>query len=147
MKLVIQRVTSASLEVDRTTVSSIGDGLLVLVGLEKNDGEEQLKRAAAKTATLRAFEDAEGKINRDVTEIGGSILAVSQFTIAGSIRKGRRPSFDRAMPGDDAEPLFDRFVELLRGHGVAVETGVFGAYMNIRLVNSGPITLLWSDPD
>jgi D-tyrosyl-tRNA(Tyr) deacylase len=84
-------------------------------------------------------------MNRGLDEVDGSVLAVSQFTLAGSIRKGRRPSFDRALAGDEAEPLFDRFVELLRGEGVAVETGVFGALMDVELVNDGPVTLIWED--
>jgi D-tyrosyl-tRNA(Tyr) deacylase len=147
MKLVIQRVTSASVVVKNETAAAINDGLVVLVGIEKNDGEKELERAAAKVATLRAFEDANGKLNLGVQEVGGAILAISQFTIAGSIRKGRRPSFDRAMAGEQAEPMFDRFVDHLRGYGLTVETGVFGAFMYVHLVNSGPVTLLWSDPE
>ena len=139
----IQRVSSAAVRVDGRTVSAIDHGLLVLVGLESGDAEDELEKAAHRIATLRVFEDGEGKMNRGLDEIGGSVLAVSQFTLAGSIRKGRRPSFDHAMPGREAEPLFGRFVELLRGRGVEVLTGVFGAMMEVELVNDGPVTLLW----
>jgi len=143
MKLVIQRVSRAAVTVDAEAVAVIGPGLLVLVGLERGDGEAQIEMAARRIATLRVFEDAGGRMNRGLDEIGGGVLAVSQFTLAGSIRKGRRPSFDRAMPGAEAEPMFDRFVECLRGHGVRVETGVFGALMEVELVNDGPVTLIW----
>ncbi len=143
MKLVIQRVSSAAVRIEGETVGSIGLGLMVLVGLEKSDGEAEVEKAARRLATLRVFEDDQGKMNRGLDEVGGKILAVSQFTLAGSIRKGRRPSFDGAMPGAEAEPLFDRFVEHLRGHGIEVETGVFGAMMEVELVNDGPVTLIW----
>jgi len=143
LKLVIQRVSRASVRVDDEIVGAIEAGLLVLVGLEHDDGEEQIDKAARRIATLRVFSDDDGRMNRGLDEIGGRVLAVSQFTLAGSIRKGRRPSFDGAMQGEQAEPLFNRFVELLRGHGVDVETGVFGAMMAVELVNDGPVTLLW----
>ncbi len=143
MKLVIQRVSRASVRVDDETVGAIGPGLMVLVGLERDDGEDEIAKAARRIATLRVFEDAEGRMNRGLDEIDGQVLAVSQFTLAGSIRKGRRPSFDRAMAGHEAEPFFDRFVELLRGHDIEVETGVFGAMMEVELVNDGPVTLIW----
>ena len=143
MKLVIQRVSRAVVRVDGETVGGIGLGLLVLVGLEHDDGERQVETAARRVATLRVFEDEDGKMNRGLDEVGGKGLAVSQFTLAGSIRKGRRPSFDHAMTGDEAEPHFNRFVELLRGHGVEVETGTFGAMMEVELVNEGPVTFIW----
>ena len=143
MKLVIQRVSRASVRVDGEIVGAIESGLLVLVGLELDDGEEQIDKAAQRISTLRVFSDDAGRMNRGLDEIGGKVLAVSQFTLAGSIRKGRRPSFDGAMPGQRAEPLFNRFVELLRGLDVEVETGVFGAMMAVELVNDGPVTLLW----
>ncbi len=146
MRLVIQRVSRAEVRVDGVVVGGIGRGLLVLVGMERGDGSGHVVRAARRVASLRVFDDADGKMNLGLDEVGGSVLAVSQFTLAGSITKGRRPSFDRAMPGPDAEPLFDRFVELLAEQGVEVVTGVFGAVMEVELVNHGPVTLVWDDP-
>ncbi len=146
MKLVIQKVARAEVRVDGETVSRIGRGFLVLVGLERGDGEEQVARAAKKVATLRVFEDGRGRLDLGLAEVGGEVLAVSQFTLAGSLRRGRRPSFDRAMPAAEARPLFDRFGELLREAGVPVRTGVFGALMDVELVNRGPVTLIWDDP-
>ncbi len=145
MKMVIQRVTRAEVRVGGAVVGRIGVGLMVLVGLERDDAEPQLERAARRLSTLRVFSDAEGRMNLGLDEVGGAVLAVSQFTLAGSIRKGRRPGFDRAMPGDRAEPMFERFVELLRADGVSVETGRFGALMEVELVNDGPVTLIWED--
>jgi D-tyrosyl-tRNA(Tyr) deacylase len=148
MKMVIQRVARAEVRVEDEVVGRIAAGLAVLVGLEKGDREEQLERAARRLSTLRVFSDDKGRMNRGLDEIGGAVLAISQFTLAGSIRKGRRPSFDHALSGDRAEPLFDRFLELLRDQGVEVETGVFGALMDVELVNDGPVTLIWDDtPD
>jgi D-tyrosyl-tRNA(Tyr) deacylase len=143
VKLVIQRVSRAEVRVEGEAAGSIGTGFMVLVGLEKDDTEAQVEQAARRVATLRVFEDEQGKMNRGLDEVGGAVLAVSQFTLAASIRRGRRPGFDRAMPGDQAEPLFGSFVAQLRSHGIDVETGVFGAYMEVELVNSGPVTLLW----
>ena len=143
MRAIVQRVHEASVTVDGRITGQIGQGLLVLVGLERGDGEAQIDAAARRIATLRVFEDADGRMNLGLDEVRGAVLAVSQFTLAGSIRKGRRPSFDRAMSGADAEPLFNRFVDELRGHGVRVETGVFGALMEVELVNDGPVTLTW----
>ncbi len=145
MKLVIQRVSRAAVRVKGRTVGEIELGFLVLVGLERGDTEEIVQRAATRVASLRVFEDTRGKMNLGLDEVGGAVLAVSQFTLAASIKKGRRPGFDRAMPGDQAEPFFDAFVECLRAEGVPVETGVFGAMMDVELVNSGPVTLLWED--
>ena len=143
MKMVIQRVSRAAVRVDGEIVGQIGAGLLALVGLERGDSDQQLERAARRLSTLRVFSDNEGRMNRGLDEIGGAVLAVSQFTLAGSIRKGRRPSFDHALAGDAAEPLFEHFLELLRSEGVQVETGVFGALMDVELVNDGPVTLIW----
>jgi D-tyrosyl-tRNA(Tyr) deacylase len=148
MKMIIQRVSRADVRVDGKAVGRIGTGLTVLVGLERGDGEQQLERAAHRLATLRVFSDDEGRMNRGLDEVGGAVLAVSQFTLAGSIRKGRRPSFDRALAAEAAEPLFNRFLDLLREMDVTVETGVFGALMDVELVNDGPVTLIWEDaPD
>lgn len=145
MKLVIQRVSRAAVRVEGRTVGEIGLGFLVLVGLERGDTIDIVRKAAARVASLRVFEDEQGKMNLGLDEVEGSVLAVSQFTLAASIKKGRRPGFDRAMPGDEAEPFFDAFVDLLKSEGLTVETGVFGAMMDVELVNSGPVTLLWED--
>ena len=145
MKLVIQRVSRAEVRVEGATVGRVGNGLLVLVGLERGDTTGEMERAARRVASLRVFEDADGKMNRGLDEVGGEVLAVSQFTLAGSIRRGRRPSFDGAMAGEAAEPMFERFVEALRSHDVRVQTGVFGAMMEVELVNDGPVTLLWEE--
>lgn len=148
MKLVIQRVSRAEVRVGGAVVGRIGTGMVVLVGLERGDGDDQLERAAHRLTTLRVFEDESGRINRGLDEVGGELLLVSQFTLAGSIRRGRRPSFDRALPADAAEPLFERLVDRLRAAGVTVATGSFGALMEVELVNDGPVTLLWDDsPD
>jgi len=143
VKLVIQRVSRAEVRAEGKSVGRIGCGLLVLVGIERGDGLDEVERAANRVASLRVFEDSQGKMNRGLDEVGGDVLAVSQFTLAGSIRKGRRPSFDHAMPGGEARPLFDQFVEVLEGLGVRVAKGVFGALMEVELVNDGPVTLLW----
>jgi D-tyrosyl-tRNA(Tyr) deacylase len=145
MRMVIQRVSRAVVRVGEETVAHIGAGLVALVGLERGDGEGQLEHAAQRLATLRIFSDDDGRMNRGLDEVGGAVLAVSQFTLAGSIRKGRRPSFDHAMPGDQAAPLFERFLDLLRAKNVRVETGVFGALMDVELVNDGPVTLIWEE--
>jgi len=146
MRMVIQRVSRAEVRVGGETVGRIGAGLVALVGLERGDGEEQLVGAAQRLATLRIFSDDDGRMNRGLDEVGGAVLAVSQFTLAGSIRKGRRPSFDHALPGDQAAPLFERFLDLLRAkEGLQVETGVFGALMDVELVNDGPVTLIWEE--
>jgi len=144
--MVIQRVTRAEVRVGGERIAGIGAGYLVLAGLERGDTEAQVERAAVKVSSLRAFEDDAGRLNLSLQDVGGAVLAVSQFTIAGSIRRGRRPSFDRAMPGHEAEPLFELFVARLRGTGLRVETGRFGAMMEVELVNHGPVTLLWDDP-
>lgn len=143
--MVIQRVSRAEVRVDGSVTGRINLGLMVLVGLERGDGEDQVERAARRLATLRVFSDDEGRMNRGLDEVGGGVLAISQFTLVGSINKGRRPGFDRALAGDQAQPLFNRFLELLRGQGVRVETGVFGALMEVELVNDGPVTLIWED--
>ena len=144
MKMVVQRVTRAEVRVENEVVGRIGLGLMVLVGLERDDAEPQLERAARRLATLRVFSDDAGRMNLGLDEVGGAVLAVSQFTLAASIRKGRRPGFDRAMPGDQAEPLFERFLEMLAAEGLQVETGKFGALMEVELVNDGPVTI-WLD--
>ena len=141
MKAVIQRVKRASVRAGERC-ASIGPGFLVLAGLETEDTLEQCRWAAAKIASLRIFEDQEGKMNRSLEEVGGAILVVSQFTLAGSIAKGRRPSFDRAMAPELARPLFDQFVACLRDQGCPVQTGFFQEMMEVELVNDGPVTFI-----
>jgi D-tyrosyl-tRNA(Tyr) deacylase len=142
MRLILQRVSSASVSVEGETIAAIGAGVLVLVGVEKGDGPRQIFKAAEKLRYLRIFEDAEGRMNRDIVEAVGSVLIVSQFTLAGSLAKGRRPSFSGAEVPDTAEPLIQELVEELRGSGVPVETGRFRARMEVALVNDGPVTFL-----
>ncbi len=143
MRIVLQRVRSASVAVGGEKVSEIGPGLLLLVGVAGGDGEAEADWLAHKVAGLRVMADEEGRMNRSVVESGGEVLAVSQFTLLGDARKGRRPSFIGAAPPDIAEPLFDLFCEKLREAGVrAVETGRFGAMMDVALVNDGPVTIV-----
>lgn len=142
MRAVVQRVSSARVEVAGETVGSIGNGLLAFVGVARDDVDDDARVTASKISGLRVFNDDAGAMNRSLLEAGGSILAVSQFTLYGDVRKGRRPSFVDAAPGESAKALFDRVVELLRRDGVAVETGVFGAKMQVELTNDGPVTIL-----
>jgi D-tyrosyl-tRNA(Tyr) deacylase len=142
LRVVLQRVSQASVSVDGETVGSIGAGFLVLVGFTAGDGESQLKWMAEKIIGLRVFPDGQGKMNLDVSEVGGELLVVSQFTLYADARKGRRPSFVDAAHPDDAEKLYERFVEELVASGVPVETGSFGALMKVELVNDGPVTLI-----
>ena len=144
MRAIVQRVSEASVTVEGRQVGAIGRGFLVLLGVTHTDGEEDAVWLARKIAGLRIFEDEAGKFNRSLAEVDGAALVVSQFTLYGDARKGRRPSFTDAARPEHAEPLCDRFVELLRAEGVAVETGVFGAMMAVQLVNDGPVTL-WLD--
>jgi len=142
VRLVIQRVSSASVRVEGETVGAIGRGLLVLVGVERGDDLARVRTAAEKLAGLRIFEDADGKMNLDAAAVGGAFLIVSQFTLAGSIERGRRPSFDRAAAPAEAAPLVEALVEDLRGRGFPVATGRFRAHMEVALVNDGPVTLI-----
>jgi len=143
MRVVIQRVSSASVTVAGEVSGAIGHGLLVLAGFEESDGEADLDWMAGKIVRLRLFADAAGVMNRSVAEAGGGILAVSQFTLYASVRKGNRPSWSRAARGDVSGPLFERFVEKLAAQlGKPVPTGVFGADMQVALVNDGPVTVV-----
>ncbi|TNF50027.1 MAG: D-tyrosyl-tRNA(Tyr) deacylase [Deltaproteobacteria bacterium] len=142
MRVVIQRVSEASVTVDRQTVGAIGQGLMVLLGVAQGDTSQEAKFLAEKTAGLRIFEDDAGKMNRSVEEIGGSLLVVSQFTLLGDCRKGRRPGFAGAAPPELADQLYEEFVAALRSRGVNVATGVFRADMQVALVNDGPVTML-----
>lgn len=143
MRIVLQRVKSASVRVEGEVISEIGPGLLLLVGVARGDGEPGADWLAEKVAGLRIFNDEEGKMNRSVLEVGGEVLAVSQFTLLADTRKGKRPSFIRAALPEEAEPLFDYLCDRLRAAGVAsVETGRFGAMMDVALVNDGPVTIV-----
>jgi D-tyrosyl-tRNA(Tyr) deacylase len=143
MKCVIQRVRRASVSVREEMVGEIGAGLLLLAGVEKGDDETTMRAAARKIRELRIFNDEAGKMNRDVTEIGGAILAVSQFTLAGSIARGRRPSFDNAEWPDRAQAMFEIFVRELAATGIRVETGRFREMMIVSLENDGPVTFVY----
>lgn len=143
MKCVIQRVRRASVAVGEELVSEIGTGLVILGAVEKGDTEQAMRDAAKKVRELRIFSDDAGKMNRDVTEIGGAILAVSQFTLAGSIARGRRPSFDNAEEPGRARELFDLFVAELASTGIVVKTGRFREMMIVSLENDGPVTFVY----
>ncbi len=142
MKIVLQRVKEASVEVAGRVVGRIGPGLCLFVGVEKGDTEAEAEALAAKTTELRIFPDRDDRMNLSLAEVGGEVLAVSQFTLAGSTKKGRRPSFDNAEEPAKAEDLFRRFCEFVRRRGFRVETGVFQARMAVRLINDGPVTFV-----
>ena len=146
MKAVIQRVSSASVEVDGQVVGSIALGILVLLGVENGDEKRDADRLADKIVALRIFEDEAGKMNRSLLEVGGELLAVSQFTLAGNCSKGRRPSFDTAAPPAEANRLYELFVEAIKQRGIPVQTGIFQAMMQVSLVNDGPVTFILESP-
>jgi D-tyrosyl-tRNA(Tyr) deacylase len=146
MRLVLQRVARARVTVDGDEVGSIGRGLLVLVGVERGDGPTQAAAAARKLAGLRVFEDEAGRMNLSTAEVDGAFLVVSQFTLAGSLERGRRPSFDGAAPPEVAEPLVEALVAELRAAGLPVATGRFRAHMAVELVNDGPVTFVLEVP-
>ncbi len=142
MRAVIQRVANARVVIDGKEHSRIGPGLLILIGVEKQDTPEDAEMLARRIIELRIFEDDAGKMNRSITDAGGQILAVSQFTLLGDCRKGRRPSFDPAAPPDLARTLYEQFVNEIDGLGIEVATGVFQAAMNVELTNQGPVTFI-----
>ena len=142
MKAVIQRVSHASVVVEGETVGRIDRGLLVLLGVGREDTEEDARYLAGKIAGLRIFSDAEGKFNLALDDVDGAVLLVSQFTLYADTRKGRRPSFTDAAPPELAEPLVEKCARLLRAEGIVVETGRFGAHMQVELLNDGPVTVL-----
>ena len=146
MRVVVQRVSEASVTVDGQVVGAIGPGFLLLVGVTHEDSEPEAAYLARKIAGLRVFEDGDGKMNLGLADAGGAVLAVSQFTLYGNVRKGRRPSFIDAARPEQAEPLYQRFCQLLAAEGITVERGVFQAEMQVRLINDGPVTL-WLDTD
>lgn len=142
MRAVVQRVSEARVEVAGRVCGAIGPGLMVLLGVGQGDGPEEARWLAEKIAGLRIFPDENDKLNLAVGEVGGAVLVVSQFTLWGDCAKGRRPSFARAAGGERAQPLYEAFVSRLRELGLSVATGEFGAMMDVRLVNQGPVTLL-----
>jgi D-aminoacyl-tRNA deacylase len=142
VRVVLQRVSRASVAVEGRVVGSIGRGLLALVGVRASDGDAEITWMAEKIAGIRLFGDAEGKMNLGLADVGGAVLAVSQFTLYGDARKGRRPSFLEAAAPEIAEPVFDTLVRALRERGLEVATGRFGAMMEVELVNDGPVTLV-----
>jgi D-tyrosyl-tRNA(Tyr) deacylase len=142
MRALLQRVTEASVVVEGAVVGEIGPGLLILLGVAKPDTIADATLLVDKTLNLRIFPDAGGKMNRSLLDIQGSLLVVSQFTLYGDCRKGRRPSFDAAAPAEQARTLYESFIEIARRSGLRVETGVFQAHMEVALVNDGPVTLM-----
>jgi D-tyrosyl-tRNA(Tyr) deacylase len=146
MKVLLQRVTRAAVRVEGQTVGRIDAGLVALVGAESGDEEPDARYLADKTVDLRIFPDDEGKMNRSLDEARGAVLAVSQFTLAGSTRRGRRPSFSAAAPPDEGRHLVGCYVARLRERGISVAEGIFGAHMEVELVNDGPVTLLLDPP-
>lgn len=142
MRAVVQRVSQACVQVSGEVTGKIGAGIVVLLGIGKTDDEATAEQLADKVWGLRVFNDEEGRMNRSLEEVSGAVLAVSQFTLYGDCRKGRRPSFDRAASAEQARALYDSFVAALRRRGVQVETGVFQAMMQVELVNDGPVTLI-----
>ena len=142
MRAVVQRVSRASVKVDGQLTGEIAQGLLVLLGVAQEDGEADVAYLADKVAGLRIFEDEAGKMNLSVGEVGGAVLAVSQFTLFGDVRRGKRPSFDAAARPEQAKALYERFVERIRALGLRCETGRFQEMMEVELVNSGPVTIL-----
>ncbi len=142
MKLVIQRVSRAEVRVGQTVVGKIGKGILALVGAERGDDGTVAQEAARKVAGLRIFEDPEGKMNLSLEQVGGGVLAVSQFTLAADLSRGRRPGFEKALPAAQALPLYEHFVRTLELLGIPVATGAFGEHMEVELVNDGPATFV-----
>jgi D-aminoacyl-tRNA deacylase len=142
MRAVIQRVKEASVDVEGQRVGEIGPGLLVLLGVAKTDTRRDADYMADKLTGLRIFPDEAGKMNRDVMETGGGMLVVSQFTLYGDVRRGRRPGFDKAADPQQARVLYEYFIEAARGRGIGVQTGVFQALMSVHLVNEGPVTII-----
>jgi D-tyrosyl-tRNA(Tyr) deacylase len=141
VKAVVQRVTSATVRVEGRSVGRIGQGMLVMLGVVRGDRPEDARALAERIALARFFADDEGRMNRSVAEVGGAILVVSQFTLAADLTRGRRPSFERAAPPEEARGLYQAFVDHLRAARIPTETGVFGARMQVELINDGPVTL------
>lgn len=143
MRVLLQRVKQASVEIGGNVNGEIGQGLLLLVGFTENDGDKEIEYLARKVLNARIFSDADDKMNLNLQQVSGSILSISQFTLYAQTRKGNRPSFTRAQNPDIASKNYDKFNEKLRGSGVQVETGIFGADMQVSLVNDGPVTIMY----
>ncbi|MBM6955861.1 D-tyrosyl-tRNA(Tyr) deacylase [Ligilactobacillus salivarius] len=143
MRVLLQRVKQASVEIDGNVNGEIGQGLLLLVGFTENDGDKEIEYLARKVLNVRIFSDADDKMNLNLQQVSGSILSISQFTLYAQTRKGNRPSFTRAQNPDIASKNYDKFNEKLRESGVQVETGIFGADMQVSLVNDGPVTIMY----
>jgi len=146
MRVLVQRVARAAVHIDGETVACIGPGLLLFVAFKAGDDDADLIWMAEKVAYLRIFEDDAGKMNRSLLDVGGQALAVSQFTLYGDARKGRRPSFDASAPASQARPLFEKFVDILASHGIITAVGRFQAVMRVELVNDGPVTIMLDSP-
>ena len=142
MKVLIQRVSEASVEIDKKVVSSIGKGILALVGIEKGDTKEPAEKLAKKIVNLRIFPDENDKMNRSLIDINGEMLIVSQFTLCGDCKKGTRPSFDKSAPPDIANELYEYFVKQIQSYDIKAGTGEFGAMMKVSLINDGPVTFM-----
>lgn len=141
MKILIQKVKKASVDVENIPYSSINTGFLLFVGIEDGDSEKDLKKASDKISKLRVFEDEEGKMNLSLKDVGGEVLSISQFTLAADCRKGNRPSFSKAMSAEQANDYFEKFNELLKSQDLSVKTGKFQTHMNVKLDNDGPVTI------
>lgn len=142
MKIVLQRVKEASVKINGEIYSEINKGFLILIGIEKGDNKEIIERYADKVIKLRIFPDKNDKMNLSIKDVNGSILVVSQFTLAGDCQKGTRPSFDKSAPPDEAQKLYEHFISLIKDYNVPVKTGVFGAMMEVGLINDGPVTFI-----
>ncbi|MCB1113711.1 MAG: D-tyrosyl-tRNA(Tyr) deacylase [Chlamydiia bacterium] len=142
MRLLLQRVKSASVSIDKKKVSEIGPGLLVFVGIHRDDTPESIERIVPKMVNLRIFGDEEGKINHSLLDVKGEVLIVSQFTLYGRCERGRRPDFLLSAPPEKAIPLYEKFIEKVKNQGIKVQTGQFGAVMDVELVNDGPFTII-----
>ena len=142
MRSVVQRVSRAQVTIDREPVGTIGPGVVVLLGIHKDDGEKEVRWLADKIVGLRIFEDDKGLMNRSLLDVGGEMLIVSQFTLYGDCRKGRRPGYSSAARPEVAEPLYEHFIRMVQQQGVSTATGRFGAMMQVELINNGPVTLL-----
>ena len=147
MIAVVQRVSEASVKVDGNEISRIGRGILLLLGISKDDTDKDIEYLVRKCANLRIFGDPEGNLNLSLFDIGGEALIVSQFTLLGDTRKGRRPSFSDAMPPDKAKPMYEKFIDSFKRTGLHVKEGIFGAMMQINLTNDGPVTLIINSKD